>query len=45
MNPQVDTGALPGQGKLLAWATLACWFGATVTGRLIAYLNPIPGGF
>ena len=44
-NPQVDTGPMPGQGKLLAWATLLCWFGATVTGRLIAYLNPIPGGF
>lgn len=44
-NPQVDGGPVPRQAKALAWASLLCWFGATVTGRLIAYLNPVPGGF
>lgn len=44
-NPQVDGGPLPGHAKALAWASLLCWFGATITGRLIAYLNPVPGGF
>lgn len=34
-----------GGTKALAWASLLCWFLATVTGRLIAYTNPIPGGF
>jgi hypothetical protein len=31
-----DTGAL-------AWASLACWTGAIIAGRLIAYLGPVPG--
>ena len=44
-NPQVDSGIRPGSAKALAWASILCWFGATVTGRLIAYLNPVPGGF
>ena len=44
-DPQVDSSRPSGQAKALAWASLLCWFGATVTGRLIAYLNPIPGGF
>ena len=44
-NPQIDTGAVPGNAKLLAWASLLCWFCAIIGGRLIAYLNPIPGLF
>ncbi len=34
-----------GQARLLAGGVIACWFLAIVTGRLIAYLNPIPGFF
>lgn len=30
------TGA-PGRTKLLAWLSLACWFGAITAGRLLAY--------
>ncbi len=44
-DPQADVIRPSGQAKVLAWASLLCWFGATVTGRLIAYLNPTPGGF
>lgn len=44
-NPQVDNGPLPSQARLLAWGSLLCWFVAIVAGRLIAYLNPLPGGF
>ena len=29
--------------KALAWASLACWTGAIIAGRLIAYLQPVPG--
>ena len=29
--------------KMLAWASLACWFCAIVAGRLIAYVGPVPG--
>ena len=37
-----DTGAdaaVPPQAKVLAWASLVCWFGAIVAGRLIAYVG------
>lgn len=44
-NPQIDSGLVPRQGKMLAWASLVCWFGAIVAGRLIAYLQPVPGDF
>ncbi len=40
-NPQLDNGIVPGRG--LAYASLACWFGAIVAGRLIAYVGPVPG--
>src|SRR4030095_14986538 len=31
----LDTAPVPGRYKMLAWASLACWFGAIVAGRLI----------
>jgi len=31
-------GALPGNAKALAWASLICWLGAITAGRLLAYL-------
>jgi hypothetical protein len=30
---------VPAQAKVLAWASLVCWFGAIVAGRLIAYVG------
>jgi len=38
-NPQLDQGPLPGSAKMLAWASLACWFGAITAGRLLAYVK------
>ena len=38
-NPQLDAAPLSGQAKLLAWLSLACWFGAILTGRLLAYTS------
>jgi hypothetical protein len=41
-NPQVDT-VRPPATRMLAWASLFCWFGAIVAGRLIAYVGPSVG--
>ena len=38
-NPQVDQTPLPRSAKVLAWASLACWFGAITAGRLLAYVK------
>ena len=37
------SGAVPADFKMLARLSLVCWFGAIVTGRLIAYVGPVPG--
>ena len=42
-DPEVDTTPLSRGSKALAWASLACWTGAIVAGRLIAYVGPVPG--
>jgi hypothetical protein len=39
-NPQIDPAALSGSTRVLAWASLACWFGAITAGRLLAYVGP-----
>jgi hypothetical protein len=39
-NPKLDQVPLSGNAKLLAWASLACWFGAITAGRLLAYVGP-----
>lgn len=39
-NPQLDKVPLSGNAKVLAWAALACWFGAITAGRLLAYVGP-----
>lgn len=39
-NPQLDMVPLPGKAKVLAWASIACWFGAITSGRLLAYVGP-----
>ena len=42
-NPGLDGGPLSGDAKMLAWASLFCWFGAICAGRLIAYVGPVAG--
>jgi hypothetical protein len=39
----LDNGPTPAKAKVLAWASLACWFGAIVAGRLLAYVGPVSG--
>ena len=38
-DPQLDRAPLPGNARTLAWASLACWFGAIISGRLLAYVK------
>lgn len=38
-DPQLDTAPVSTQAKLLAWLSLVCWFGAILTGRLLAYTS------
>ena len=38
-DPQLDQAPLSGHAKVLAWASLACWFGAITAGRLLAYVK------
>lgn len=38
-DPRLDVAPVSGQAKLLAWLSLACWFGAILTGRLLAYTS------
>ena len=39
-DPRIDQAPLSGNAKMLAWASLACWFGAITAGRLLAYVGP-----
>lgn len=42
-DPSLDSRPVSSHAKTLAWASLACWFCAIVSGRLIAYVGPVPG--
>jgi hypothetical protein len=42
-DPALDLGPVSSRAKTLALASLACWFCAIVSGRLIAYVGPVPG--
>jgi hypothetical protein len=42
-DPSLDAGPVSSRAKMMAWASLACWFCAIVAGRLIAYVGPVPG--
>mgnify|MGYP003576512787 CR=1 FL=1 len=42
-DPGLDSAPVSSKAKMLAWASLACWFCAIVAGRLIAYVGPVPG--
>jgi len=37
--PQLDRVPVSGKARMLAWASLACWFGAITSGRLLAYVK------
>jgi hypothetical protein len=39
-NPKLDEVPMSARAKFLAWASLACWFGAITAGRLLAYVGP-----
>jgi hypothetical protein len=39
-DPMLDKGPVPAQAKMLAWASLVCWFAAITAGRLLAYVGP-----
>jgi hypothetical protein len=43
MRKNLKQSALPANAKLLAWASLICWFGAITAGRLLAYVGPVSG--
>jgi hypothetical protein len=38
-NPKLDEVPVSGNAKMLAWASLVCWFGAITAGRLLAYVK------
>ena len=38
-DPKLDQVPVTGHAKMLAWASLACWFGAIISGRLLAYVK------
>lgn len=42
-DPQLDKGPMSASAKRLAWASLICWFGAIVAGRLLAYVGSVGG--
>ena len=44
-HPQADAGPIPPGGRLLAATSIGFWVGATIAGRLMAYLTPAGGGF
>jgi hypothetical protein len=39
----LEARPLPRSVRLMAWASLVCWFAAIVAGRLIAYVGPVAG--
>ena len=42
-DPELDNRPVPSSARLLAWASLFCWFAAIIAGRLIAYVGPVAG--
>jgi len=42
-DPLIDKRPLSANAKLLAATSLIFWLGATVAGRLMAYIGPIAG--
>jgi hypothetical protein len=42
-DPNLDAAPVSSRARMLAWASIAAWFCAIVSGRLIAYVGPVPG--
>ena len=42
-DPQLDKAPISKNAKLLACASLVCWFSAITAGRLLAYVGPVSG--
>jgi hypothetical protein len=42
-DPQIDKGPLPANARMLAVASLVCWLGAIIAGRLLAYVGSVSG--
>jgi hypothetical protein len=42
-DPALEKGVVMTNSKVLAWASLVCWFGAITAGRLLAYVGPVSG--
>src|SRR3954471_24299934 len=42
-DPELDNRPVTSAGRVLAWTSLLCWFGAICAGRLIAYVGPVAG--
>lgn len=42
-DPDLDNRPVPPSARMLAWASLFCWFAAIIAGRLIAYVGPVAG--
>ena len=42
-DPLLDEGPVSKPAKRLAWASLICWMGAILAGRLLAYVGPVSG--
>ena len=42
-DPDLDNRPVTASARTLAWASLLCWFGAIIAGRLIAYVGPVAG--
>src|ERR1700734_2196739 len=38
-DPNLEQLPVTGRARMLAWASLGCWFGAIVAGRLMAYVK------
>jgi hypothetical protein len=42
-DPQVDKGPPSANVRMLAVASLVCWLGAIIAGRLLAYVGSVSG--
>jgi hypothetical protein len=42
-DPRLDQEPVSKNAKMLAWASLICWFSAITAGRLLAYVGPVSG--
>jgi hypothetical protein len=43
VSSMVESGPVPSRERWLAWISVACWTGAIIAGRLMAYVAPRPG--